>query len=208
MRKITFILLNWKRSDNLKQVIRSIRSQTIESYIYLWNNNIEDTYEYDVDYQINSSKHIICYGRWTMISYVETEFVATLDDDIMYASTDVLAKELRVFDDIPYKDLIIGPYGRNIKDDSYTKGSDITDVFADTDIVKGRHMIMRTELVRNLDMRNEPEEDIKVSSLSKHKMIIPNEYINLTEGDEALWRRTNHWQNRDIAVKKYFNNNG
>ena len=55
--RVTALLLNWKRQDNIVKVIQSIRDQSVKVDIWLWNNNSEDTTSYDVDVQINSSNN-------------------------------------------------------------------------------------------------------------------------------------------------------
>ena len=55
--RITALLLNWKRQENIVKVIQSIRDQSVKVDIWLWNNNIEDNTSYDVDVQINSSNN-------------------------------------------------------------------------------------------------------------------------------------------------------
>jgi len=62
--KATAVLLNWKRPDNLKELISSIRSQSVPIEILLWNNNPDDKTRYDVDIQVDSSTNLMCWPRW------------------------------------------------------------------------------------------------------------------------------------------------
>ena len=95
--RVTALLLNWKRQDNIVKVIQSIRDQSVKVDIWLWNNNIEDKTSYDVDVQINSSNNFKCWPRWLVGSMVDEGFIFTLDDDIMFNKTDVIENCLKTF---------------------------------------------------------------------------------------------------------------
>ena len=58
--RITALLLNWKRQENILKVIQSIKDQSVDIDIWLWNNNPEDKTSYDVDVQVNSSSNFKC----------------------------------------------------------------------------------------------------------------------------------------------------
>jgi GT2 family glycosyltransferase len=90
MKKATALLLNWKRQENLKKVIESIRSQSVPIEIFLWNNNIDDRTQYDVDLQIHSNKNLMCWPRWFMANYASTEYVFSLDDDLIIKDEKVI----------------------------------------------------------------------------------------------------------------------
>lgn len=88
--KATALLLNWKRSDNLKIIIESLHSQSIPIEIFLWNNNFEDKTQYDVNLQINSSENLMCYPRWFMGAYASSEYIFSLDDDLVFKDSKVV----------------------------------------------------------------------------------------------------------------------
>ena len=91
--KVTALLLNWKRQENIVKVIQSIRDQSIDIDIWLWNNNIEDNTSYDVDVQINSSNNFKCWPRWLVGSMVDEGFIFTLDD-LTYLKKYILNKDI------------------------------------------------------------------------------------------------------------------
>ena len=64
MTKATAILLNYKRPENMAEVITSIRMQQPAVDIWLWNNNQQDARVYDVDQQFNASSNFVCWPRW------------------------------------------------------------------------------------------------------------------------------------------------
>ena len=40
--KITIILLNYKRPQNIPLILEAIRTQTIPAKVFLWNNGLDD----------------------------------------------------------------------------------------------------------------------------------------------------------------------
>jgi len=213
--KVTALLLNWKRPENIIEVIKSIKSQSIKIEIWLWNNNFEDTTQYDVDMQINSSNNFKCWPRWLIGSMVDDGYIFTLDDDIMFNKTDVIENCIKIYESVDQKDLnpIIGFSGVQLNDTNtywesthINKPDDANDIFVD--VVKGRFMFMDCKILKTVNLENEPTcEDIKISSYSKYKVIptvLKESLVNLKEGKEALHSSLDQRNKRDIAVKKYF----
>lgn len=79
--KATALLLNWKRPDNLEKIINRLRQQSVPVDIFLWDNN--PTRQFDVDLHIRSDHNLMCWPRWFMANYANTEFVFSLDDDLI-----------------------------------------------------------------------------------------------------------------------------
>lgn len=214
--KVTALLLNWKRQQNIVKVIDSIRKQNVNIDIWLWNNNKDDKNKYDVDVQINSSNNFKCWPRWTMGSMVENGYIFTLDDDIMFSRNNVIEDCINVHKSIPNQFLlpIIGYTGIIINEEkNYWSSKHILnpDVNNDilVDVIKGRFMFMDKNILNNVILENEPTcEDIKISSYSRYKVIpsvLKNGLVNLTEGEEALHASLLQREKRKIALKKYFN---
>jgi hypothetical protein len=212
--KITALLLNWKRQDNIIKVINSIKKQTVKVDIWLWNNNKEDNTKYDVDVQINSTENFKCWPRWLMGSMVDNGYIFTLDDDIMFNRNDIIEtcikeyEKINIINTIP----IIGYSGVIINEDkNYWTSHHIHKPSDDNllvDIIKGRFMFMSKNILENVKMENEPTcEDIKISSYSQYKLIpasISNGLINLSEGMEALHQNPIQRDKRVVALRKYF----
>ena len=216
--KVTALLLNWKRQENIVKVIQSIRDQSIDVDIWLWNNNIEDKTSYDVDVQINSSNNFKCWPRWLIGSMVDEGFIFTLDDDIMFNKTDVIENCLKIYETIDTTETfpIIGYSGVVLNEEKdYWSSTHTHKPYEDTDImvdvIKGRFMFMDSKILKNVLLENEPTcEDIKISSYSNYKVIpslLSNGLTNLKEGREALHKSLEQKEKRTVAVKKYFNHN-
>ena len=213
--KVTALLLNWKRQDNIVKVIQSIKDQTVDIKIWLWNNNIEDKTIYNVDVQINSSENFKCWPRWLIGSMVDEGYIFTLDDDIMFNKTNVIENCLKYYKSIDLKKEfpIIGYSGVVLDDEmGYWTSKHISNPIEDedikVDIVKGRFMFMDKNILSKVGLENEPTcEDIKISSYSNYKVlpsVIYNGLTNLEEGAEALHASPEQREKRDIATKKYF----
>ena len=216
MKKVTVVLLNWKRPENLKKVIESIKKQKkVDVTIHLWNNNIDDDTFFDVDMQIDSDKNYICISRWWMASAADTEYIMTLDDDIMldddYAIHQLISVH-RAYPTLP--DLIVGPYGRDFGSLGYNgPDTNFKMVEEDTrvDIIKGRCMLMKRELLNKVTMQQPGAcDDIYINSFSSHRIVPGNLkgcFKDLPEGKEALSNITDHYTKRNECARKYFNLN-
>jgi len=208
----TALLLNWKRPDNIPLTIKSIRDQSADIKIWLWNNNPADTTQYDVDYQLNSPNNFKCWPRWLLGSMVTTKYIFTLDDDLLITKPDHISNCIKYIETKP-GDTILGYTGVILQQNkSYWQSPHISspNVRQDiqVDIVKGRFMFMRASILSKVILENEPTcEDIKISSYSKHKFIpavFHDSLCNLPEGEVALHRQAEHGDKRVIAAKKYF----
>ena len=209
---ITAILLNWKRPENIIKTIKSIRDQSIPIKICLWNNNPDDKTRYDVDIQIDSPNNFKCYPRWMMASLVETDYIFTLDDDLMLNDNNVIKDILTFYDSININTAIVGYTGVILNQDKdYWKSEHVTEpknIDIKVDIVKGRFMFMNKSLINNITLENEETcEDIKISSYSYYKLIpsiLKNRLLNLDELGVGLFGTIDHSIKRATATKRYF----
>ena len=212
MKKVTAILLNWKRPENIVKTIKSIRDQSIPVKICLWNNNPDDKKNYDVDLQINSPNNFKCYPRWMMASLIETDYIFTLDDDLVLNDNNVIQDVLTFYESININTAIVGYTGVILNQDKdYWTSEHLTEPKNEdikVDIVKGRFMFMSKSLINNMTLENEETcEDIKVSSYSNYKLIpsiLKNRLSNLDELEVGLFGSSDHNLKRSIATKKYF----
>ena len=82
---ITFILLNYKRPENLRRILASIEAQTMWTEgrveIFLWNNSGLVFTDPRITWQVNSSQNRFCWPRWFMGSLARTTYICSLDDD-------------------------------------------------------------------------------------------------------------------------------
>jgi hypothetical protein len=219
--KATALLLNWKRKDNLIQVIDAIKSQTVGVEIILWNNNPEDQTAYDVDIQINASSNLLCWPRWLMASYASTEYVFTNDDDLMFADNRVIQDCIRYVNKC---DCMIGYAGVKLSNKGYFGSMHISqppEKDTKVNILKGRFMFLKKEYLKNVPIipykmmtptqikgGYRIEDDLLINHYYKGIKVIPsflqNRIINLPEGKEAYSLDKIHKKSREITIKKIF----
>ncbi len=90
--KITVVLLNYRRPKNIPTILDTIKNQTIEARIFLWNNGAEDVNSPLIDLYERSEKNVGCMARWHQARKATTPYVMSLDDDICLGRNDALEK--------------------------------------------------------------------------------------------------------------------
>jgi hypothetical protein len=158
-----------------------------------------------------------------MAVQADTEYVCTLDDDLRFADPHVLRDGIQAAERLG-TDQLVGPFGRNLsKDLSYSRGSNVwgseegLQIDRGVDIVKGRHILARTETLRHRLPSHIPtplEDDIAVCGLvasgRRHHHVRPRAYLYRLQRFEelpaphAIWERPDHPVRRDEAVLSYF----
>jgi hypothetical protein len=216
--KATALLLNWKRSDNLVKIINSLKSQSVSVEIFLWNNNIEDDNKYDVDLQINSEKNLMCLPRWFMGIYASSEYIFSLDDDLIFSDSNVLEDCVNFMKET---DVAIGKTGVILNDEKdYWKSKHVLNPNPheniSVDIIKGRFLMCSKKHISKISLNNfnnvyftnpRIEDDIILSSLINNKQIpsfLHNRFKELPEGGISLYGSIGHNLSRTETTKKYF----
>jgi len=219
---LTVCLLNWKRPTNLRRILDRLAEQTLraEMAIFLWNNASEPFYHPAVDWQVDSGRNVRCPPRWWMAAQAETEFAASLDDDLLPADPRVLEDAVRVARRQP-ADRAIGPFGVIFRQGRpYAQHLDARCPPQDTpvDMVQGRCLMVRTAALRSVlklgDFCGDAggEDDITVcgalaAGRRKHHLvpgIFPGRFEELPAGHEALERRPDHARRREAARQRWF----
>ena len=216
MTHATALLLNWERPENLHRIIESLRAQSVPIEIFLWNNNPEDKTRYDVDLQIDASKNLMCWPRWWMANYASSEYIFSLDDDLMFSDPDVV-KDCVEFS--KENDCAIGGFGMRLRNRHYQKGQRVMprpDRDISVDILMGRFVLLKKNGLDKLAMRptidatsNCPriEDDIVLSSCLPKRMVpalLHRRLINLHEGNSALCHSEDHYPFRERYARAYF----
>ena len=109
--EITIVLLNYKRPSNIPIILKAIRSQTIKSKVFLWNNGSENVQSPLIDYYVQSDKNVGCMARWRMAKKATTPFVMSLDDDFCFSRDTVLGEVVHILKNQDNPNKIIGPRG-------------------------------------------------------------------------------------------------
>ena len=217
---ITICLLNWKRPKNLRRIIDRLAGQTLRPTIFLWNNAPEPFHHAAIDWQVDSTRNVLCPPRWWMATQASTQFVASLDDDLIPADERVLEDAVSVAHKQP-ADRAVGPFGVILRPGQpYFPHDDVRCPAEDTlvDLVQGRCLIVRTETLwaalRMGDLCGPvgAEDDIAVCGAlagdRRRYHLVPRVFHRrfwpLREGDEALWRQPDHARRRQTARQRWF----
>jgi hypothetical protein len=216
---LTIVLTNWKRSENLRLIIDQLLSQTLKPELFLWNNG--DTFESPpIAWQVDSSRNVLCWPRWFMASMASTEFVAVMDDDLIFSDATVLEDAITFMRSLA-PETIVGMCGLLLDPAKpYRDGEHRTSLPGEdqvVDIVKGRFMLLRTDQLKKLRLAPDPSrdmlmgEDIHVSgALAEGRRgmhILPSLFAGRWKelpAPHGLVDMPDHWEYREKARQAVF----
>lgn len=213
MNRITLIYLNWRRKNQLKEIIEKAKKQTANPKIIVIDNASNDA-QYkievnDVEYIKSDNKHQ-CWERWIHAVKLESEYICVMDDDLIFNDDTTLYKCLEymdknhIVDGIGYTGVDYNPNNGYFNSKHYLEPLQYD---LKVPIIKGRFMFIRKKSLEGLDMIPDLTcDDIKVCGHIKNKVLlsdIKGHLTNLKEGDEAVFRQPGQHQKREIASKKY-----
>ncbi len=191
---VTVVLLNWQRAENIMLLLNCLQQQTARPRVVVWDNGFGEEGGLKirpangpmmpieahplVDLAVYSSRNLGCFPRWQLATHCQTEYVCSLDDDLMFKDPRVLADAVTAHRTL-CPDGIVGMFGvrlqegKTYKDARHYNGR----VKHDTpvDIVKGRFMLFRREQLRDVPGAIpgvlQAEDDLYVSlSISRGKL--------------------------------------
>jgi hypothetical protein len=146
---LTVCLLNWRRPQNVKRLLDALERQVPRPEIFLWNNG-GALWHPAVDWQVNSSRNALCWPRWSMAIHARTEFVCSLDDDLLPRDAKLLADALAFARRSPG---IIGAAGVAMRaGGGYGNGKHFNRprLTRQVDVVKGRLLMLPAEALRSM----------------------------------------------------------
>tara|TARA_R110000868_G_scaffold324794_1_gene585616 strand:+ start:6529 stop:10245 length:3717 start_codon:yes stop_codon:yes gene_type:complete len=153
-KRITVVLINYKRTKNTHKIIDCLRKQTISPVIYVWNNGDEPFENPHADWVINSNQNVHGHPLQFLYQYAETEFICRMDDDLMPSDDRVFEDVIHFMTDHGKSQRIVGGYGVILEEGkNYQQSTQVgcgphyKPIESDTpiDIVKGRIMWFRQE---------------------------------------------------------------
>ncbi len=89
---ITVLLLNYRRRENIDIILNSLKNQTLDCEIFLWNNSNDVFKDNRIDWIVNSNNNQYCWPRWFMGNYASNEFIMSMDDDLTFTQNNALEK--------------------------------------------------------------------------------------------------------------------
>lgn len=143
----TFILLNYKRSDNLRKLIDTINDQNLKTKIILIDNSNENI-DIKVDKKIFIPWNSGCFTRLFFLSYVNTDYVCFIDDDLQIKNYNSLEKWLNIYAQANAP--IIGGWGALASSEGYNSKFYSENNYYN--ILKGRHMLFNREVLLNFSI--------------------------------------------------------
>ncbi len=165
---ITVCLLNWRRPENLGPIFACLEKQTVPLRVVVWDNGWTAGQQVAmpgpdgapvpvadhplVDFYVGAGRNLGCYPRWFLASLAQTEFVCSMDDDLIFADERVLADAmLACREQCP--DGIVGFFGwSRVPGKGYRQGRHHNGTTTGTwaDLIKGRFMLFRRELLERV----------------------------------------------------------
>lgn len=207
---LRLIILNYKRPDNVKKIVFSLKK--IFPKITIINNNPEYFLPYygnGVDV-INNQRNFFCMERWIRCFEYPEEFKLIIDDDILPSPQ--LIKNM-VKSNLP----ITGIYGKRGVSfaNSYDELKDVWSV-GNVDFLVGSIILIKqsvlNEIQTDLEKLGYPErgDDIIVSYLIKRTFqtslkLTQGQFMFLPEGDVGLNKSKEHFIKRWNVIKKFQN---
>lgn len=208
--RLTVGLLNWKRPENLREVVCAFKMQTEKVEIFLWNNS-PDPIDVSVDWMIHSSVNRLCMPRWWMLRNAVTEYVTSFDDDLIPSNSGFVEQLLREMDKRSNKHQAVGAFGIDLRHDLAYIDCPEAKKGDPCDVVLGRQMCVATSSLRLAQMPYESKQfgacdDIVLSGLlasnQRHRVhSIPTTELS---NEFALCRRPEHYSEREAARREFF----
>lgn len=215
-KKITAILISYKRVDNLKKIVNSlIQSQLVGEIIIFNNNKYLDLNKYiqslnsETIKVINSNFNFLCVARYSICMLAKYENIFFQDDDLLFSINNLNHLYEKFKED---ENRICGYRGRNLISNKY----EAKDVFGEVDIILGQAMLFNKKLLSEVygQILNltpfDRGDDIAFSLLLKRKhLAIKMDVIDLSTDDNfSLWRIPGHLEKRQAMVNRLAHING
>ncbi len=217
---VTAVFTQYRRPENLRQIIDQIKTQTLRPKIFIWNNSAGSPCP-EADWRIDSSVNAITWPRWFMASMAKTEYVCLMDDDLMFTDERVLRDAVDFLKGRNER-LMIGPYGVSFPDvlKIYKESSHVSALAGRdqrVDMIKGRLVVLRTDALKNVNLVPGGErqfflsDDILVSSrMARGKRgfhCVPSLFAGRVQDlpmPHASCDSADHYLLREKARREYF----
>jgi len=172
---ITVVLLNWRRPENMGPILDCLARQTLRPRVMIVDNGAAESgpLQFNSPYGepagalrpieehplvslvMRPSRNLGCMPRWWLAAMADTEFVATLDDDLVLADERVLADALAAQREV-CPEGIVGFFGVVYRSDRTYRTSLHLAARAGqdqrVDIVKGRFMLLRRDALERVPL--------------------------------------------------------
>ena len=230
--RMTIVLLNYKRPQNIPVILESIRRQSVGARVFLWNNGTADVDCPMIDRYEASRRNVGCMARWKLAREAETPYVMSLDDDICFDREDALEDVIGALEAQDDPRRIVGVCGASfghppfytqrrdhecrIGHRNLSRSPEPVCGDAAADVIKGRVMAFRRELLDGVPLPEEREDDIYLSSVCANRargfhrvpLVLNDAFRELPELGVGSWFDVGHFRSRDRALRAYFSSGG
>ena len=225
---LTVCLLNYERQKQYPALLDNLNEQTIPLQVYLWNNG-PPIHDLRIALTVDSSRNIGCPPRWLLASLANTEYVCSMDDDLLLADPHVLSDAITACEQ-DCRDGVVGFFGwsrkegadyKNNKWKGHINGSNSNQ---QVDLIKGRFMLFRRALLQKVPLVHpaipDPSllfrcDDINICySISEGKRtnlvpgILGKRWRDVGSYARGLAAGKGHYQERDLVItlmEKHYN---
>ena len=211
---INIIFTNWKRKNNLLQILNETLNQTLLPIIHIVDNSSNDN-DFKIEFEntniIKSDNSLMCWKRWEVAFDLDSKYICIMDDDLIFSHDNVLKncydymENNKNIDAIGYEG-VIKMINRNYVESKHISPNIYNDI--KVDIIKGRFFFLKKESLNFVNKNPDLTcDDIKVSSHLTNKYIpsiLYNSFEDLEQGTESLSYKSYQKEKREYAFKKYF----
>jgi len=212
---ITAILMSYKRKPNMPLIVDSYRRQTVDTEVWMINNNGNE--DFGADKLISIPWNAGEMARYLFCARPRTKYVCFQDDDFMMKTEDFLEIGIKLVDQRP--DYLVGTAGRNInwENDLGKPGHYAPEAQKDKGaaILKGHFQIFRRSIATRAHiMGHFSASDIwwalDISKGAPAHFVsaeLAKRIKKLDRHNTGLEFRPEHWSERSDVVKKWIQRN-
>jgi GT2 family glycosyltransferase len=228
MHFVEAVIINWKRPQNVKQIVQALKQQTVPVTITVCDCHPEPSFSLDeetihlVDRVYRWTHNLGAYSRYTPLASFDHPYTFFIDDDLLPGKKCVEAY-LQAATEMPEFG-VFGQLGRIMDASGIFRGQDIplTESFIETDFIVRAYFVKTRHLYNIVRFRWEigyfeeplPEDDLLLCAALKYYDNLPC-YLIPYHGDQetlvryrdlnsehALSSRINHYYKRTQFVKR------
>ena len=204
--KIDAVVLSWKRPDNLKEIVRSLKEQKIIDNIYIWHN-YPSRKKVDGAINIFSEKNFDTFIRHIFALALDSDYVLFQDDDLVLDgdNSDIIMRYIRKHGKTA---AVMGPKGKK-----YSKKQESVVILGRMHIVKKENLVYPVLFEKEYNFKRDKTvgDDILLNLSIQHftgsKSVVMKELKikNLPEGDCAKAAKKRWWEKRKRIARKILN---
>lgn len=215
--KVTAILLSWKRKPNMPLIVQAIRQQTVETEIWVINNNGTESFgadrvicAHDNDGMMQQPWNMGEWARYVFAPRITTEYGMFQDDDFVLGDDIFLEDAITIHREKCPKHLL-GVAGRGFRPNPPHYAPDIIHTDAYAAILKGHFQLWRRGCLLPLHVPSHPSaSDIYWSlDLSRGKpkhwvsKMLSRRLITLERFGVGYEYRQDHYKERNDVCAQY-----